>query len=242
MNISTKDWKNYITKLSKLSQIAGQKMQEWVAKNGFQDTEALIEYAYALVTKYGEGSAELACQMYDAIAQIEGANVLSAVPAATPSYNDTAKAINGVMLQSPTGQLIDTAVQRMVKQTGADTTLKNAIRDGAQFAWIPSGDTCAFCITLASRGWQYASKKALRNGHAEHIHSHCDCQYAIRFSSRTNVSGYNPEEYREMYNSTSGKPNEKINAMRRKSYAENRDKINAQKREAYAIRVGNEEE
>ena len=47
-------------------------------------------------------------------------------------------------------------VSRLVKRAGADTTLKNAQRDGAEFAWVPHGDSCAFCLTLASRGWQRA--------------------------------------------------------------------------------------
>lgn len=107
-------------------------------------------------------------------------------------------------------------VQRMTKQMGADSTLKNALRDGAQFAWIPSGDTCAFCITLASRGWQNVSKKTLRNGHAEHIHAHCDCQYAVRFDKNSNVAGYDPDKYLDMYYSAEGKnPKEKINSLRR---------------------------
>lgn len=242
MTISTKDWIAYINKLSQLSSIAGQKMTEYVQKYGFEDRNALIEYAHALVTKYGEGSAELACQMYDAIAEMEGAIVPSAVPVEVPDIGDTAKAVNGAIKQSVSGQLIETAVQRMVKQMSADTTLKNAIRDKAQFAWVPSGDTCAFCITLASRGWQNASQKALKGGHAEHIHSHCDCQYAIRFNQKTNVKGYDPEKYQEMYYSEEGKPQQKINAMRRRFYAENKAKIDAQQREAYAIRTGKEEE
>jgi hypothetical protein len=100
--------------------------------------------------------------------------------------------------------------------------MQNAIRDGAEWAWIPHGETCAFCITLASRGWQRASKKALRGGHAEHIHANCDCTYSIRFDSRTSVAGYDPDKYRAMYNSTSGSPEDKINAMRRAAYAEHK--------------------
>lgn len=241
MNISTKDWQNYINKLSQLSSIAGAKMREYVEKNGFNDRQALIEYAYALVTKYGEGTAELACQMYDAIVEMEQLILPFAIPAETPTIGDTAKAINGVLKQSPSGQLLDTAIERMVKQVGADTTLNNAIRDRAQFAWIPSGDTCPFCITLASRGWQNISRKTMKNGHAEHIHSHCDCQYAIRHSENLNVDGYDPDKYAEMYFSQDGKPQQKINAMRREEYARNRDAINAQKRAAYAKRMGNEE-
>ncbi|MBQ0113613.1 MAG: hypothetical protein KBT03_10820 [Bacteroidales bacterium] len=237
MRISASEWTKYITKLSKLSSTAGDMMQKWVDDNGFDDVDALIEYAYALTTRYGEASATLSCEMYDAIAEMQGASVASAEPVEMPSYGDIAKAINGVRKQSPSGQLYGTAVARQVKQAGADTTLKNAIRDGAQFAWIPSGDTCPFCIALASRGWQYASKKALRKGHAEHIHSHCDCQYAIRFDNKMQVDGYNPDEYLQMYESADGlKPNDKINAMRRMHYAQNRDVINEQHREAYAIR------
>lgn len=123
-------------------------------------------------------------------------------------------------------------VSRLVKQAGADTTLKNAIRDGAEWAWVPHGDTCPFCITLASNGWQRASKKALKGDHAQHIHAHCDCEYVIRFDSSTTVAGYDPDKYLAQYQAAGGD----INAMRRAQYARDRDAINAQKRAAYAAR------
>ena len=126
-------------------------------------------------------------------------------------------------------------VGRLVKRVGADTMLKNAERDHAQFAWIPMGDTCAFCMTLASRGWQYMSKDAMKHGHAEHIHANCDCQYAIRFDESSTVEGYDPDRYREMYdNAEGGTPQEKINTMRRVKYIENPQKIREQKRDWYA--------
>ena len=94
--------------------------------------------------------------------------------------------------------------------------LKNAERDGAQFAWVPMGDTCAFCLTLASRGWQYMSKNAMKHGHAEHIHANCDCTYAIRFDESSTVAGYDSDRYLEMYENAEGStPAEKINSMRR---------------------------
>lgn len=221
MQISTKDWTNYIDKLSKLNNLAGQKMREYVAKNGFEDRESLISYANALITKYGEGSAELSCQMYDAIAEMEGKILPQAEPAKVASYQETAKAINGCLKQSPGGKLLSSTTSRLVKQAGADTMVKNALRDGAEFAWVPSGsETCAFCMTLASRGWQKASKSAIKGGHAEHIHAHCDCQYCIRFDSKTNVAGYDPKRYREMYENAEGDtPQEKINSMRRQLYS-----------------------
>ncbi|WP_291225020.1 hypothetical protein [Gemmiger sp.] len=123
-------------------------------------------------------------------------------------------------------------VSRLVKRAGADTTLKNAVRDGAEWAWVPHGDTCPFCITLASNGWQKASSKVLKGGHAEHIHANCDCEFAIRFDHNTTVAGYDPEKYLKQYRDAGGD----VNAMRRIDYAANRERINAQKRAAYAER------
>lgn len=196
------------------------------------DRDALIDYAYALVTKYSEASSEAACIFYDELAELSGVVVPPAIPAESANISTVAKAVSF----SQNEELISNALGRLVKQAGQDTTLQNALRDGAEFAWIPAGDTCAFCITLASRGWQRASKDAIKNGHAEHIHANCDCAYAVRFNSRTNYQGYDPDKYLAMYNSTSGTPTQKINAMRRKAYAENKEEINAQKRDAYEKR------
>ena len=69
---------------------------------------------------------------------------------------------------------------------------------------------------LASNGWQKASKKALKGGHAEHIHANCDCTYAIRFNEKTNYAGYDPDKYREIYDGAEGNTwQEKLNYMRR---------------------------
>lgn len=229
MTISAKTWNDYVTRLSQLNRKAGQLMQQYMDTHGTEDADALIRYAYALVTKYGEGSAELAAQMYDAIAAAEEVFVPTAEPAATASYGEVARMVNGTRTSPPQ---LQSGVSRLVKRAGADTTLKNARRDGAQWAWVPHGDTCPFCITLASRGWQTASAKTLKGDHAEHIHSNCDCEFAVRFHSGTNVAGYDPEKYLKQYQDAGSD----VNAMRRVDYAARKDAINAQKRAAYAAR------
>ena len=230
MTISAKTWNDYVTRLSQLNRKAGQLMQQYMDTHGAEDADALIRYAYALVTKYGEGSAELAAQMYDAIAAAEEVFVPTAEPAATASYGEVARMVNGTRTSPPQ---LQSGVSRLVKRAGADTTLKNARRDGAQWAWVPHGDTCPFCITLASRGWQTASAKTLKGDHAEHIHSNCDCEFAVRFHSGTNVAGYDPEKYLKQYRDAGSD----VNAMRRIDYAANRERINAQKRAAYAAQA-----
>ena len=240
MEISEKTWTGFINALRKVNDEAAGKIRAYLEKYGLPITQAainaLIEFAYAISTKYGEAAAELAAEMYDAMAEASKVIVPFAVPAPAPDIHEVAKSVVGT-LKTGNEEIISSAVGRLVKQTGVDTTMQNALRDGAEWAWIPHGDTCAFCIALASRGWERASKKAIKGGHAEHIHANCDCTYAIRFNSDTEVAGYDPRKYREMYDSAEGTdPKEKINAMRREFYAENADEINAQKRDAYEKR------
>ncbi len=230
MQISAKTWNEYITRLSRLNQKAGQLMRTYIDAHGTADTDDLVAYAYGLITKYGEGSAELACQMYEALAEAQGVYVPAAEPAATASYDEVARMVNATKDQNPAN--LPNGVSRLVKRAGADTTLKNAMRDGAEWAWVPHGDTCPFCITLASNGWQKASDKVLKGGHAQHIHAHCDCEFAVRFRSDTTVAGYDPDEYYRQYREAGGD----INKMRRIDYAARKDAINAQKRAAYAVR------
>lgn len=247
MKITSKAWKNYIGIQRRLSDRAATEMLAMLTKLSAQYEEgtitleeyqnAAIDYAYALATKYGEGAGSAACELYDAIADLQGANVPPAVPADTATVSEAAKAVVGTM-KTGNDNIVASSVGRMVKLVGVDTIQKNALRDGAEWAWIPMGDTCAFCLTLASRGWQKASKKAIKGGHAEHVHANCDCTYAIRFKPNIDVEGYDPKKYLDMYyDADGGTPQERINAMRREFYKENKEAINAQKRSAYAKRM-----
>lgn len=229
MRIPETSWTDYIDRLSRINQKAVELMRLYIEKHGTGDAQALIQYAHALVTKYGEGSAELACQMYDAAAEASGVTLPPAEPAETASREEVARMVNGNRNSPPN---LQSGVSRLVKQAAADTTLKNAVRDGAEWAWVPHGDTCPFCTTLASNGWQKASSKVLKGGHAEHIHANCDCEFAIRFDHKTTVAGYDPEKYLKQYRDAGGD----INKMRRVNYAANKERINAQKRAAYAAR------
>ena len=235
MRVSWSDWGSYIELMGRVCKQAAAEMTQFMIANPAAERDAVIEYAYALATKYGEGAAALSCEMYDVLAEAQGASVPAAEPAATASYEETARAVNGTMKNKQ--NTVPATVERLVKLAGADTMLQNARRDGAEFAWVPRGDTCAFCLTLASRGWQRQSEKAMRNGHAEHIHANCDCEYCVRFDGKSTVEGYDPDAYLEMYQNAEGStPQAKINAIRRAQYAQDKDRINAQKRAAYARR------
>ena len=234
MTLTLDEWTRYRDLLAKLNKKAADEFRDavWNVNGRWHGVgigniprDELIEFAYGLVTKYGEASAALSAEMYDAIAALSEANVPEAIVAETATIEEVGKTINGALNYSQSEEYVSAAVGRLVKQAGQDTTLRNALRDGAEFAWIPAGETCAFCLTLASRGWQYASKRALKNGHAEHIHSNCDCAYAIRFSEKDDVEGYDPDRYLSMYDTADGRtPQQRINAMRRDAYEADKNK------------------
>lgn len=200
------------------------------------DLNWLINNAYFVSTKYGEAASELACEMYEAVAAAAGVVVKSADPAELASFDEVARAIQGSIKNSKgNDKVVAGSVGRLVKRSAEDTTLKNARRDGAEAAWVPSGDSCPFCIMLASRGWERTSSKS--STHAAHLHANCDCTYVVRFNGKGGVKGYDPQKYLDMYNDAEGSTyEEKLNSMRRAQYAENKDRINAQKRAAYAER------
>ena len=241
MTISQKEWNNYIQRLRKLSDKAAEEFSEYAISHlGYAHIERdeLIKVAHAIATKYGEGTAALSAEMYDAIAEASGKVLPAAIPAETATYSEVAKTINGIRKFSQNENLLSSAVGNLVKRAGVDTTIKNAIRDGAEWAWIPHGDTCAFCLTLASQGWQKASKAVMKGDHAEHIHQNCDCTFAVRFDKKSEVEGYVPEVYKRIYDNAGGlNSKDKINALRRVQYKKKKQIINAQKREAYALRT-----
>lgn len=229
----------YKDKLAAIDRRAEVEMISFVQSiGGYGDhVNECLDYAFALATKYGEAAGAAACELYEAVAAASGIT-LEAMPAATATYEEVAKSLNGIHKISNDPAKLSQGVSRLVKRTAADTTLQNAVRDGAYFAWVPSGDTCAFCLMLASNGWRKAGKKTLKGDHAEHIHANCDCQYAVTFDPLSGVEGYDPAEYEAIFDGIDGDWNKKINVVRQRQYAANPEKYRAQHKAAYAKNNG----
>lgn len=253
VTLSLSQWTQYRDILKKIDERAADEFRDGVWRIGGRfeavglgkiPAEDLINYAYELVTKYGEASAAVAAEMYDEIAALQKVDVPLAVPAPTATYHETAKMVNGILKTSQNVDMLAGGVSRLVKMAGTDTTLKNAHRDrkgrhkhtGAKVAWVPSGDTCPYCLMLASKGWQKQTVWGANN-HSEHIHGNCDCTYMVRFDDDLEYEGYDPKVYEKMYKDAEGSTEEeKLNSMRRENYAENREKILEQKADAYEKR------
>lgn len=237
MTISKEVWKNYIDGLDKVDSHVKQQVMRYMETHDLEEDgarDAFIAFCYGLALKYGEAAAEFACQFYDAVSELEGADVDPAEPSEPPSVDEVAKTVNGTLKYVMALEVTSAAIGRLVKRTGQDTTLKNAIRDGAYYAWIPSGDTCAFCLAIAAEGWKKATSKALAGGHADHIHGNCNCAYSIKHDTGTKYSSYDPSEYQKIMDEAEGNTKEeKLNSIRRIAYDKNSAKIRAQKRNAY---------
>lgn len=238
--ISAASWEKYIKALKQVDNKATEAMLYYIQEFGIpSEEESLVDFIYAafnISTKYGEAASALAASWYDAGAELQGVILEPAVPAATATVDETARAVTGAAKTGNPNVVADT-VGRLVRQAGADTTLQNAIRDGAWVAWIPRGETCAFCLMLASNGWQAAGKAAKNGDHAAHIHANCDCTYAVRHRNDLVVEGYDPARYLQMYKyeldengnvrkDENGRPvkrggswTSKLNGMRRDFYA-----------------------
>ncbi len=239
MELPASFWSNYIYQLREVNDAAADKIRKYIEKYRVPQTreelDLFIDFAYGVTAEFGDAAAELAAQMYDDVARLSKVRVPPAVPAPTPDISEVAKTVVGTA-KTGNEEIISEAVGRLVKKAGVNTTLQNAIRDHAQYAWIPHGDTCAFCIMLASNGWM-SGGAGLENGQAAHIHANCDCTYGVRFDTSSGVKGYDPAKYREMYDDADGSNwHQKLNSMRRDFYAENAEEINEQKRDAYEKR------
>lgn len=238
MQVSEKEWLKYVKKLSAISKTAAAKMQSAIHKYGVDDRETLIDIAYSLAQKYGSASGAMACTLYDDVARLSRVYV----PDAEMAELATKKEIETAISTAPSAFKMVDVVTIYVKMASLDTIQQNARRDHAQWAWIPSGDSCPFCMTLASRGWVNASDEVKKGNHAEHVHANCDCTFAIRFNDKTTYEGYNPQVYLDKYYAAEGKSSkDKINSMRREEYQQNKDEINARKRELYALNKEKEE-
>lgn len=247
MKVTLNEWAKYRNMLAKINNKAAEEFKNYffsahgelggVGLSGI-DRNEVVSVAYSISQKYGEAGAALAAEFYDEIAAASGVTLPSAVPAEVASYSEVAKTVNGAMKTSEQTQYVADVVSKIVKKASSDTIKQNSKRDRAEYAWIPGGDACPFCLTLAAQGWQDASKD--KSG--DHLHAHCDCTYAVRFTKNGGVAGYDPERYKEIYDDADGRSSkDKINSMRREQYAENKDYINEQKREAYALRKEIEE-
>lgn len=87
-----------------------------------------------------------------------------------------------------------------LKRSAGQTMMENAARDPLKprFARVPSGgDTCKFCLMLASRGFVYHTEKAASS--FDHYHDGCDCKVVCSWDDG-GAEGYGPDAIADRWN------------------------------------------
>ena len=118
MNKLSRHWLRYISLQTNANNKATALMRKYMEKYGTDDMQRIVDYAHALVDKYGEASAAIACELHDAVAKSQNVTVPPAKPAPVADIEEVAKAIYGVSKQSK--DQIPNVVGRLVKQVGAE--------------------------------------------------------------------------------------------------------------------------
>lgn len=213
---------------------------EWTPDSISECRAAALDALLSAVPAYADAAAQAGTDFYDAV---RTAVVGEALGAAASSGFDHAAfdgAFRAFVQDMVDGEPVErfnedvvARVDRDIRRAPNMAVAENARRDPLRpkYARVPSGgETCEFCIMLASRGAVYGTAEA-----ASHAHPGCDCRVVPSFGDGSEIEGYDPDEYYELWKSGVLKKEESI----RKSF--NREWAKFQKdgtEQAYFSTVG----
>lgn len=170
-----------------------------------QVREAVVNVMQAYCSEATDVVAMLAAEFYDGLRAIEvgermGALALSGRdPAATEG---AVRAFAQLLVEGKREAFVARCSERLdyeCKVAAAQACMENARRDRhkPKFARVPAGgETCDFCLMLASRGFVYASEQS-----ASHAHANCDCRVVPSWKAM-GVQGYDPDALRDQWRAT----------------------------------------
>ena len=165
--------------------------------------DALLEVVPVLTAQYGDASAAIAAEWFEAT---YGARADLPAPMPREAVERGVRYAAGhLFAESPdlasTLSLLAGDLDKWVKQSGRDTVRISAASNRMAWARVPRGaKTCSWCLILASRGPVYESREAAtRAGDGEGYHGHCDCQAIAVREGDDLPEGYDPESLYDTY-------------------------------------------
>lgn len=183
-------------KLQRSLFVAVRKLWKVLPADPYAARDALIEQGTQLAERYGEAAVGLAADFFEAATGLP----------ATPADVDLAEQVEGsarwaagdLFAGNPSAaqKKFTGAMQRHAMQPGRDTLFDGAHKRGVLFARIPQGDTCAWCLMLASRGFAYTS--ARNAGDGRRFHDFDDC-LIVPSTADDLPPEYDPEKLYELY-------------------------------------------
>lgn len=181
--------------------------------NPIRIRDLLLELFPDLVVSFSDVAAVLAADFYDELRNVRvSASPFRAVIAPAPPVEQSQAAVrfglSAIFQSAPDPasafETLSGSLQRLVMQGGRSTLIGSASRDPYRsgFARMPIGDTCPWCISLASRGFVYATAESA--GQFDRWHDNCNC-VVIPGTSRADLpENYDLDEYRRLYASGEG--------------------------------------
>lgn len=219
MQISASRLAEYTAALNAQQQAAFNFMQTalrsfYQLNGGMIDAETMREFAMQTLTTcvqtFGDRAATIACSAYDVTMEELGISVQPSAVYNPVSVNSTGRQVDYLMRQL-TPDTFDSFAQKLaarayenVGRAANKTTIHNAERDyskGVRYARVPTGkETCGFCLMLASRGFDYKSRKSAGDmGFGfNRFHDRCDCR-VVAGDDFTTVEGYDPDWLYDVY-------------------------------------------
>ena len=169
--------------------------------------DEIIEQATEVATKFKMLGMELGAQWYDLCTELAGiaaepADVqdvdVEAVNNRARAYADhaTAETAQNVFIQ-----FLQNEINESIRTTGTNNLWRDYDRGltGGKWARVPVGDTCAWCLMLASQGAWYLTEESALGKSAGHYHDGCDC-IAVYHADANAISGYSKlADYKRMY-------------------------------------------
>lgn len=169
--------------------------------------DELTEIAAQIAGKYAMFGCELGAQWYDLCSELAGVNAEPAYvnPPTWEELADRAIAAAEAHPELPPEHVLGEFLQNVVAGSVRDTGDANLQRDyerglcAGKWSRVPVGETCAWCLMLASQGAWYKSQESALGKRAGHYHNRCDC-VAVFHSDPDQIYGYKDLfKYKEMY-------------------------------------------
>lgn len=201
---------NYSKALNAVSSKARNSLIEALSKVDFSEDIADIRNKVIAIMQPACGAsttlaARLAAEFYDGLRArfgIDDGFTAEVVSKRIPEATDGAVRafVQEIVDNKPIGSFINLCGERIdyeTRKAANECVAANAERDPKKPRWarIPTGgETCSFCIMLASRGFVYHSEET-----ASHAHANCDCRIVPSWDKSPIAQGYDPARYYEMW-------------------------------------------
>lgn len=189
-----------------LKQAAIEEFMEYVYEG--MTVDELVDAATTVAMKYHYLGCELGAQWYDLCSELAGLDVEPAYIPETDTEQISGR-VKATVESSPDSSTIgeifnswlSNEIENSIRMTGSANLWRDYERGKAPGKWsrVPVGETCAWCLMLASQGAWYVSEKTALGADPGHYHNDCDCK-AVYHADAESIKGYTElDTYKSMY-------------------------------------------